>query len=76
VLSRHLYLAGLLPGQLGSKGTSLKGLAQVLKIEVDEKKMHTAAGDVELTAKVFFKLHSMLKALSTEFGRLLYGENQ
>lgn len=76
VLARTLYFAGLLPGQMGGKGTSLKGLAEALKLTVEEEKLHTAMGDVELTVKVFFKLHSIFKALQSEFGKILYGENQ
>ncbi len=76
VLSRFLLATGLLPVELGSKGSSLKGLADALKIDTSDTKLHTALGDVELTAKVYFKLEGLFRALNTEFGKLLYGENQ
>ena len=75
VLARFLLAAGLLPAELGPRGSSLKAIAEALKVNTKDVELHTAHGDVILTARVFYKLVEVFKSLNTEFGRILYGEN-
>ena len=75
VLSRFLISSGLLPLELGSRGSSLKSVAQMLNIDMSDIKLHSAHGDVILCSRVYYKLVDTFKMFQTDFGRILYGKN-
>jgi len=75
VLSRFIIASGLLPLELGSRGSSLSSFAKMLSIDTSDIKLHSAHGDVILCSRVYYKLVDTFKMLQTDFGRILYGKN-
>lgn len=62
-IGRFLVLSGILPS---NSKISLKDLALTLNLEYDHTKHHNAEYDVELTAKLLFKMIDVIKDLSNE----------